>query len=397
MPILVALLVTQRPDTKTQAVGLTQLLDKAGLSATDINYVEAAAPGASLADATEFAALNSVFAHPCQVGNVKGYLGHMESASSIAQIMKVILQMKYRQLLPCRHLENTNILLRETEHSIQLVRQSKTWQTPQPKQPLRAIINAFGATGSGGHILLEEDTLDNHRSANQQLVDTSSQESSVNQQHTINQQHPVVCCFSANDKDSLKRLLAKFHDGLINDIPLQPTAADEQRVCLLDIAYSLSVGRAELDHRVAFVVANTSELITYLDHLVESTNSSSIDTLINTFSADGQCYYGEAVASDGSVTDRFNKLTSDQDNSANELSAFARHWVTGDADLSLLGEYLATRGGRRIGLPTYSFKKDAHWLPRDGSSIPPAVENLRSYEAVLKKPLSKEFAHNRAT
>ncbi|XLV73914.1 polyketide synthase [Ralstonia syzygii subsp. celebesensis] len=93
------------PNADSQAMSMRRVLQQAALPAEAIGYIEAAAPGASLADGAEFAAISKVFgAHrrdaPLMVGSIKANIGHLESASALSQITKVLMQLKHRQIAP---------------------------------------------------------------------------------------------------------------------------------------------------------------------------------------------------------------------------------------------------------------------------------------------------------
>ncbi|MFX8597229.1 hypothetical protein ABTM29_19180, partial [Acinetobacter baumannii] len=89
-----------------QARVIEESLRRAGVEAESISWIEASATGSELGDAIEIAALSSAFGERrftdrrIGVGTVKSNLGNPELASGIAQVAKVVLQLKHRELIP---------------------------------------------------------------------------------------------------------------------------------------------------------------------------------------------------------------------------------------------------------------------------------------------------------
>ncbi|MFY0578009.1 beta-ketoacyl synthase N-terminal-like domain-containing protein [Cystobacter fuscus] len=94
------------PSPEQQAQLIDDNLRRAGVHPRTISYVEASANGSPLGDAIEFSALKKVFGkhtqdeHFCALGSVKSTLGNAEAASGVAQLSKVVLQLKHKKLLP---------------------------------------------------------------------------------------------------------------------------------------------------------------------------------------------------------------------------------------------------------------------------------------------------------
>ncbi|MEJ2117086.1 MAG: beta-ketoacyl synthase N-terminal-like domain-containing protein, partial [Alphaproteobacteria bacterium] len=120
------------PNSRRQAEHLRQLLANAGLTPGDISYIEAGAPGASIADAAEMNAVNDVFKEaprstPCFIGTVKGNIGHLESASGLSQLTKTVLQLRHEMLAPAINSEPRNPLIRMDEKALSVVTQPTPW------------------------------------------------------------------------------------------------------------------------------------------------------------------------------------------------------------------------------------------------------------------------------
>ncbi|MGO4760107.1 polyketide synthase, partial [Streptomyces sp. 2MCAF27] len=91
------------PSHASQVKVMRRALRRADVEPDTIGYVEAAANGAALSDTVEFRALREVFSdatEPVALGTVKSNLGHPEAASGIAQLTKVVLQLRHGKIPP---------------------------------------------------------------------------------------------------------------------------------------------------------------------------------------------------------------------------------------------------------------------------------------------------------
>ncbi|MBP2336652.1 amino acid adenylation domain-containing protein [Saccharothrix coeruleofusca] len=141
-----------RPDPRALADCVGDVLARAGLRPGDIGYVECAAAGAALADAAELEALARVFdGTPVLAGTLKPNIGHLESASGLSQLVKVLLQLRHRRIAPTLVAEDRSPLVDWTALPLRLVDRLVDWP---PGAPARALVNALGATGSYGHVVV---------------------------------------------------------------------------------------------------------------------------------------------------------------------------------------------------------------------------------------------------
>lgn len=89
----------------------------------------------------------------CAVGSVKSVFGHLEAAAGIAGLTRVLCQMHHGQLAPTRHagIVNPNIDFDATPFVLQ--RTLQPWNIDKPRI---AGISSFGAGGANAHIIIEE-------------------------------------------------------------------------------------------------------------------------------------------------------------------------------------------------------------------------------------------------
>ena len=81
-------------------------LASAGLSAGEIDYVNAHAAGTFQGDSEEAAAIAEVFGNEVPVSSLKGHLGHTLGASGAIELIATLLMMRNQLLIPTRNLDH---------------------------------------------------------------------------------------------------------------------------------------------------------------------------------------------------------------------------------------------------------------------------------------------------
>ena len=83
------------PSTEGQASLLDKIYKRAGVSPDDLSYVEAHGTGTVVGDPLEAGALASILGRtrkkPLPIGSAKTNIGHLETASGMAGLVKIIL------------------------------------------------------------------------------------------------------------------------------------------------------------------------------------------------------------------------------------------------------------------------------------------------------------------
>lgn len=157
------------PNPNAQSNIIAEALRKSGVHPRHISYMEAHGTGTALGDPIEISGLTKAFRtrtadnQYCAIGSVKSNVGHLESAAGVVSIIKVLLQMKHRQLVPSLHSEvlNPNINFAETPFYVQ--RRLEEWKPAIIEEggvsrecPRYAAVSSFGAGGTNVHVILEE-------------------------------------------------------------------------------------------------------------------------------------------------------------------------------------------------------------------------------------------------
>ncbi|ACL75230.1 SDR family NAD(P)-dependent oxidoreductase [Ruminiclostridium cellulolyticum] len=157
------------PNPNAQGDLILKALRNANIDARSISLVEAHGTGTSLGDPVEISGLAKAYREYtkdngyCAISSAKSNIGHLESASGIAGVTKLVLQFKHKKLVPSLHCEelNPNIYFDTTPFYVQ--RQLSDWEQPktiingeEKTFPRRAAISSFGAGGTNVHLILEE-------------------------------------------------------------------------------------------------------------------------------------------------------------------------------------------------------------------------------------------------
>ncbi|WP_437581599.1 beta-ketoacyl synthase N-terminal-like domain-containing protein [Sorangium sp. So ce887] len=317
------------PSPRAQSLVVSQAIEESGVDARTISYIEAHGTGTQLGDPIEVTGLVEAFGRGlgekkyCRIGSAKSNIGHCEAAAGVAGVTKVLLQLKHGQLVPSLHSEvlNPNIDFGATPFVVN--QELCAWERPHvdgKEHPRRAGISSFGAGGANAHLIVEEYA------------------PSVAERPRV-AAGPVAIVLSARDRERLK----EHARGLLKAVRGEAwTDAD-----LADIAYTLQVGREEMEERLAFTASTVAELAEKLRQFVEGGGAGLFR---------GQAKRGGDV---GPAPAR------------GELPELLKRWVQGQRyDWSHLH---GAERPRRISLPTYPFARERYWLPVAGEKKGVAV------------------------
>ncbi|MDM5187017.1 SDR family NAD(P)-dependent oxidoreductase [Bacillus sp. DX4.1] len=311
------------PNPNAQANLIKEALENAQVDPATISYVEAHGTGTSLGDPIEIAGLTKAFQMKkykpafCAIGSVKSNIGHLESAAGIAGLTKVLCQMKHKQLVPSLHSEqlNPNIAFEETPFYVQ--RKLSEWKQPIVESngkrkilPRRASISSFGAGGANAHLILEE-----------------HEESSYSYHNEA-----YLILLSAKDKERLRDYAYNLQ------VFLERYA---KPLNLADIAYTLQVGREEMEERLAIVTDNKESLQELLKQFYKGEDAPDLYCSNVTKSQIQQEMVEEYIKQ-------------------NNVKGLAELWVCG-ATINWTNFY-KERKLKKISLPTYPFAKERYWV-----------------------------------
>ena len=330
------------PTVRGQVDVINAALDDAGVSATSLSYVELHATGTPLGDPIEIRALKTVMgsdsvgkaAGPpegkCGIGSIKSNLGHLEIASGAAGIAKILLQIKHRKLAASLHCEVENPLLELAGSGLRIVKELEDW--PRRGGPRRAGVSSFGFGGVNAHVVLEE-----HVEFAQSLGGDVA----------LSEGQPALLILSARTPEALQQ---RAGDLLTH---LQQHASQDRE--LIDIAYTLQLGREAMEYRLGFGAASLQEA---RDKLAAYLQEGGV-------AADPQVYTG-SVNLDKEVlsvllSDEGIRLAVEQLAPRGRGLQLLKLWVRGmSVEWGRLYE-ACQRRPCKVALPTYPFSKERYW------------------------------------
>ena len=135
-------------------------LARAGLAGGDVDYLEAHGTGTPLGDPIEVQAAAAAYGasrdadRPLLIGSVKTNIGHTESASGAAGLIKVVLSLQHELLPQSLHFETPSPHIPWDSLPVRVVDKAIPWQANG--RPRRAGVSSFGFTGTNAHVLIEE-------------------------------------------------------------------------------------------------------------------------------------------------------------------------------------------------------------------------------------------------
>lgn len=240
------------PNVPAQEKVVREALRRAGVDASEVDYIEAHGTGTVLGDPVEVDALRRVYGQAARrdripIGSVKSNIGHLESAAGVASITKVLLQMKHLTLVPSLHAEPENPLL-ELEHSpFRVQKQLAPWErVAGGAGDVRiAAVSSFGAGGSNAHVILKSFKAGRKPAGDRLRL-------------------PILL-FSAHSATSLRHNIAArvaYIRRALTELP-----PSERMAYLNDLSFTLSARKEALAYRHAFVFHDGSDLLAQFEQV----------------------------------------------------------------------------------------------------------------------------------
>ncbi|WP_435297347.1 SDR family NAD(P)-dependent oxidoreductase [Streptomyces sp. YPW6] len=302
------------PSADAQEELIRRALARAGVAAEAVQYVEAQATGSPLADPVEAEALARVFGgRGTAVGSVKPSLGHLEAASGMAQLAKVLLQLRHGELAAT--LDCHRPLGEFDGRTLRLVDEREPWPAEVPAPERIAAVSSFGAGGANVHVVV----------AGPPAPDRG----------TRPRDEARLVLLSARREEQLRSHAARLRDHL--------AGLGDGAPHLADVARTLAEGREPLARRLAVVAHDVPELVRALSRHLAGEDVSAV--------------HAGRVGTDEAAVHSL-PATADQASLTDAAAAWA-----GGAELSGAGTALGRGDGRIVSLPGYPFARTPHRLP----------------------------------
>ncbi|QSQ25574.1 SDR family NAD(P)-dependent oxidoreductase [Pyxidicoccus parkwayensis] len=324
------------PNPRQQGKLVETALSRAGVSASELGYIECHGTGTALGDPIEIQGLTQAFAHGgaegrkqfCAIASAKSSIGHLEAAAGIAGLIKAALCVQRGRIPP-------NLHSRVKNHDIDFASgpffvAEEVLDFPSREGSRFAGLSSFGAGGSNAHAVL------------QWRDDWNIP--------TADDARPELVFLSAASEPQLVEAARRLHRAL--------SAEHTARHALRDIAGTLAMGRTELVERLAIVASTRAELMSRLESFL-SAPSRAVGVTRGSTKERRDTLLGESQEDrdyiSGLVTSR-------------NLDKLATLWVRGvSVDLGVL---FAGRPWRRVALPTYPFERRRCWIPTAPDAAP---------------------------
>ena len=215
------------PNASAQQAVIREALSQAGVVPGDLTYLEAHGTGTSIGDPIELEAVKAVLGKtgagdlPCFVGSVKANIGHLENASGMASLAKVLGCLEHDEIPGQLHFKNLNPRISLAGTRIVIPTKVQQW----PHAPKRfAGISSFGFGGTNAHMIVEQ--------APARL-----------QPEGLPSRPCHILTLSARTETAVKSLASRYERHL----------AEHSEDDLMNICFTANAGRSHFARRVAVV------------------------------------------------------------------------------------------------------------------------------------------------
>ena len=228
------------PNPESQTRLEQEVYDKYRIDPASIQLIEAHGTGTKLGDPIEVEGLKKAFARYtqnkeyCALGSVKSNIGHCMMAAGIAGAIKLVLALKHKQLPPTINFEQLNEHIGLRDSPFYVNSRLQHWELKGAKRRLAAI-SSFGFSGTNAHMVLGE-------YLPPPVV-----------------RPPVTKAIIPLSAKTAIQLQQRARD-LLDFIRKQAASVD-----LIEMAYTLQVGREPMEERLGMVVSSVEELAEKLE------------------------------------------------------------------------------------------------------------------------------------
>lgn len=241
------------PNLQAQVQLLERAYREANIKPQAVSYVETHATGTTIGDALELKAIGKVLGkgrspeHPCWVGSVKTNIGHTETASGMAGLIKTALMLHHGKIPQHLHFTEPNDAVKFDKLNIAVPRALRELSPAVADDKdindiTYASVSAFGLGGSNVHTIL----------STKPIANASRQTPTP-----IFAAHLFV--LSAKSQSALKQLVQRY----------QQLCQTQPDLDLGALCCAVSTTRAPFAHRLGIVVCSLSELQQELTHYLQ--------------------------------------------------------------------------------------------------------------------------------
>lgn len=323
------------PRADTQQKVIIDAWKDAGIDPATVTYIEAHGTGTKLGDLIEYEALKKAFERYtdekqfCGISSGKTNFGHLFQASGVASLIKAVLSLQHKTILPLLHFERPNRLIDFENSPLYVNDLARYWNSNDIRR--RCGVSSFGLSGTNSHVVLEE------------FIPVRNCEEA----------EPFSCIITISGKDKKVIIdLVKQYRWLLENT---------KQLRLADFSFTVTAGRGHYNERIAFLADSKQALIEKLDLLVAGDwDQKGLEGI----------YYGNIKEKivcqkkfndsiDESVEDLYKKIKGKRIYLINhqDLNKICFYYVTGavfDWEVLYQGNFI-------MSLPTYPFQREKCW------------------------------------
>ncbi|MFI1487616.1 type I polyketide synthase [Streptomyces sp. NPDC020747] len=244
------------PGVAGQRDAVLGALDRAGVGAETIGYLEAHGTGTYKGDPIEFAALSEAFRRHtdrkgfCALGSTKPAIGHLDSAAGLAGLVKAVLVLRHGVVPPLVNLTRPNPQLGVEDSPFTLPLHAMPWPLAGDG-PRRAGVHSIGMGGTNAHVILEEAPVIPE-------IPEIPEEAPAGPGRIVDTSVPVLLPLSAHSPKALEEYARSFRDALVRRPDMAPA----------DLLTTTALGRRHLRHRLVVTAPTDGPADNLVDNLV---------------------------------------------------------------------------------------------------------------------------------
>ncbi|MYC30664.1 MAG: SDR family NAD(P)-dependent oxidoreductase [Chloroflexi bacterium] len=260
------------PNGQAQVRVMEDAVTRAGISPSEVDYLEAHAVGSQLGDPIELNAVASVYGKdreqekPLLIGSIKSNIGHVEWAAGISAFIKAVLSISNGVIPGIPSLEKLNPNVAWDQTSLRVTANKMDWPAATGRQPM-AGVSAFGLSGANAHVLVEGYSGAAYSPA---VTDGAALPAGLPKPVSANLPDPLggLQNLDKNSPERTGRLLPisgkspgalrELAERYLNWLDARHLSADSED--LADLAWTASAGRAHFPHRAGLVFNSQDQL-----------------------------------------------------------------------------------------------------------------------------------------
>ncbi|ANP50057.1 acyl transferase domain-containing protein [Streptomyces griseochromogenes] len=244
------------PNGRAQEKVIRKALANAGVSAAEVDLLEAHGTGTTLGDPIEAGALLATYGQgraegrPLRLGSLKSNIGHSMAAAGVGGVIKAVMAMRHRYLPKTLHVDQPSRHVDWSSGALELLLEGREWT--RAGGPRRAAVSSFGVSGTNAHVILEE-------APRQEQADEGDPDSGV-------VGGLVPWALSGKSAAAVQQQARKLREFAVADPGLD----------VADVGWSLTSSRTRFGHRAVVLGHDRDELLSGLTALAAGEESAAV-------------------------------------------------------------------------------------------------------------------------